>query len=314
MTLKKKEKLVCPNCGSENVIYDPKTGEYICKDCGFVIKQEFDLGPEWRHFDDELVDRRRTGAPLSFTKAGMGITTEIGDTSDIYKLPSHLRQRFMKMRKWHSRLMSNVDRNLKNAIHELKKMIEALNLPKYVEEEAARIYQQVVEAGLARGRNITNLLVGTLYLVIREFGIPKTLEEIEEATGIPRKEIARSYRLIVRSLGIKPKPLNPIEFIYRYATELNLPPEVTATAVEIVEKAREKNVTSGRGPQGIAAAAIYIAAIKHQHPIQIKEISEVANVTEVTIKNRYREIIKALGIEEEIEKLREKLEIGQISQ
>ena len=78
--------------------------------------------------------------------------------------------------------------------------------------------------------------------------------------------------------------------------------------VEIVEKAKEKNVTSGRGPQGIAAAAIYIAAIKHQHPIPLRRISEVAKVTEVTIKNRYREIIEALGIENEIEKLRINME------
>ncbi len=304
----KKEKLVCPNCGSENIIYDPKTGEYICKDCGYVVRQEYDLGPEWRHFDDEFVDRRRTGAPLSFTKVGMGVTTEIGDTSDIYKLPAHLRGKFMKMKKWQSRLLSTVDRNLKQAIHQLRQMAESLNLPNYVVEEAARIYQQVVEAGLARGRNINILLVGTLYLVIREFGIPKTLEELEEATGVPRKEIGRAYRLIVRELGIKPKPPNPIDYVYRFANELNLPPEVSAEAVEIINKAREKNVTSGRGPQGIAAAALYIAAIKHGINISPKKISEVANVTEVTIKNRYREIIKALGIEKEIEELRQKVE------
>ncbi|AAR39126.1 NEQ276 [Nanoarchaeum equitans Kin4-M] len=309
MVLKKKEKLVCPNCGSENIIYDPKTGEYICKDCGYVIKIEFDLGPEWRHFDDETVDRRRGGAPLSYAKVGRGLSTEIGDTSEIYKLKGELKQKFMRMRKWHSRVaLSAIDRNLKIALHELKKMVDKLNMPKYVEEEAARIYQKVVEKGLARGRNINTLLAGTLYLVIREYNIPRTLEELEKATGISKKDIAKAYRLIVRELGIKPKPISPADFVYRYASELNLPPEVTATAIEIIEEAKKKNIVSGRGPQGIAAAALYIAAIKHGKYVPLKKIGEIAKVTEVTIKNRYKEIINSLGIAEEIEKKRLQLE------
>ncbi|HIP63507.1 MAG TPA: transcription initiation factor IIB, partial [Archaeoglobus profundus] len=68
-------------------------------------------------------------------------------------------------------------------------------------------------------------------------------------------------------------------------------------AIEIIKKAEEKELTSGRGPTGVAAAAIYIASILCGERRTQREVAEVAGVTEVTIRNRYKELAEKLGID-----------------
>ena len=89
-----------------------------------------------------------------------------------------------------------------------------------------------------------------------------------------------------------------MDYVPRFASELGLSGETEAKAIEILEKAREKGVTSGRGPTGVAAAAIYLAGkITKDKQTQKGIAGRLAGVTEVTIRNRYEEIARELGIE-----------------
>ena len=76
--------------------------------------------------------------------------------------------------------------------------------------------------------------------------------------------------------------------------------------VEILSQALSLELTSGRGPIGIAAAALYIAGLLEGERRTQRDISEVSGVTEVTIRNRYKEIISRLNLEEEIKKIKAK--------
>jgi transcription initiation factor TFIIB len=59
----------------------------------------------------------------------------------------------------------------------------------------------------------------------------------------------------------------------------------------------ELRLTSGRGPAGIAAAATYIASLLTDERRTQGEIAKGAHVTEVTIRNRYKELTQRLNIE-----------------
>ncbi|MEM4295204.1 MAG: hypothetical protein QXS91_00090, partial [Candidatus Anstonellales archaeon] len=72
--------------------------------------------------------------------------------------------------------------------------------------------------------------------------------------------------------------------------------KVQKEAVKLIKKSLKKGLISGRGPTGVAAAAIYIAAAEQGERKTQKEVAEVAGVTEVTIRNRYRELKKELGL------------------
>ena len=97
-------------------------------------------------------------------------------------------------------------------------------------------------------------------------------------------------------------PSNPADYIARFASSLKLNAETQSNAIEILERAQKAELTSGRGPTGIAAAALYVAALLHGEKRTQREVADVAGVTEVTIRNRYKELLDELKLEKEIKK------------
>ncbi len=309
MPRKKKELVIkdeiikCPECGSTHIIRDYERGELICEDCGFVIEDNFiDQGPEWRAFDMEQGEKRaRTGAPMTMTLHDKGLSTEIGwKNKDSYgkNIPTKNRSQLYRLRKWQRRIrVSNAtERNLAFALTELDRMASALGLPRNVRETAAVIYRKAVEKNLIRGRSIQGVVAASLYGACRQVGVPRTLDEIANVANVGRKEIGRTYRFMTRELKLKLMPTKPDDYIARFCSELELPGEVQAKAHELLQMAAEKELTSGRGPTGVAAAAIYIASILTNNRRTQREVAEVAGVTEVTIRNRYKELTEKLGI------------------
>ncbi len=301
----------CPECASKNIFRNAEKGETICRDCGLVIEDRMvDFGQEWREFDEDGGSKgggRGSGIPTSQTQFDLGLGTEVGNTADIYKLGSvRDRDRIIRLKKWNIRISTAIERNLKVALAELKRVSSFLKLPKSVEEEAARIYRLAVQKGLVRGRSMESVVAGALYAACRRHEVPRTLDEMGEASGIEKKEIGRTYRFVTRELEISIKPSNPADYIPRFASALKLSAETQSKAVEILEMARDIELTSGRGPTGIAAAALYVASLIHGEKRTQREVADVAGVTEVTIRNRYKELIKRLKLAKMVEKSKKK--------
>ncbi len=294
----------CPECGGINLFYNNEKGEIICRDCGLVVEDKMiDHTQEWRDFDSDGAEkRRRTGAPSTYTQYDQGLGTEVGQKGDIYRLGGKAKNKFFRLRKWQYRISTAIERNLKLALAELKRVSSYLKLPKAVEEEAARVYTLAVQRGLVRGRSMESVVAGSLYAACRSHDVPRTLDELSEASGIEKKEIGRTYRFITRELGIKIMPSNPADYIARFASSLRLSAETQSKAIEILEQAQKSELTSGRGPTGIAAAALYVAALMHGEKRTQREVADVAGVTEVTIRNRYKELLEELDLEKELKK------------
>ena len=302
----------CPDCGSTNLREHRERGEVLCRSCGLVVEDKMvEFGQEWREFEDEGRgdSQRRTGAPMTYTQFDQGLGTEVGQKADLFQLSSKDRNRFFRLRKWQYRISTAIERNLKMALAELKRVSSYLKLPKSVEEEAALIYTQAVQRGLVRGRSMESVVAGALYAACRRHEVPRTLDELSEASGIEKKEIGRTYRFVTRELGINILPSNPADYIARFASSLKLQPDTQSTAVEILEEAQHAELTSGRGPTGIAAAALYVAALIHGERRTQREVADVAGVTEVTIRNRYKELLDKLRLEKRMKKIRAKKKI-----
>ena len=300
----------CPECESLNLYHDKEKGEIICRNCGFILDDKnVSLGKEWRDFDDgDSSQMKRGGSPTSFTRHDMGMGTSIGSEKDSYSLDKKRRYKFQRLKTWQKRLSNVMEKNLKIAIGELKRLSSQLNLPPSVEEEASKMYREAVERNLVRGRSIENVVAGVVYASCRRQNIPRTLEEINKASGVNKKEIGRSYRYVIRELKMKILPSDPTEYISRFSSILNYSPKTQSRAIEILSKALTLELTSGRGPIGIAAAALYIAGLLQGERKTQRDISEVSGVTEVTIRNRYKEIIEKLGLKDEIKKMKKKEE------
>ena len=297
----------CPECGSTNLLIQKERGEAICRDCGLVVEEKMiDFGQEWREFsEDSGTSRRRTGAPMTYTKFDKGLGTDIGRKGDIYQLSSKGKNKYFRLRKWQHRISTAIERNLKLALAELKRVSSYLKLPRSVEEEASRIYTMAVQRGLVRGRSMESVVAGALYASCRRHEVPRTLDELSEASGIEKKEVGRTYRFITRELGFRILPSDPVDYLPRFVSALKLSAETQSKAIEILQKARDAELTSGRGPTGIAAASLYVAALMNGEKKTQREVADVAGVTEVTIRNRYKELLKELGLKDELKKIKD---------
>jgi len=291
----------CPECGSTRLMRDYECAEIVCMDCGFVIAAKIaDRGPEWRAFDSEQrAKRTRVGAPLTYTIHDKGLSTMIDwHDRDIYgkSLSPGQKAQVYRLRKWQRRIRVSdaTERNLAFALSEITKIANNLNLPKSILETASVIYRKAVKERLIRGRSIQGVTAAAIYLACRQCKLARTLEEIAQASNVNKKEVGRSYRFLIKELNYFIPPLKPSQYITKFSNQLTMQGKVEEIAHKILATAKELKLTSGRGPTGIAAAASYIASVLTGERKTQREIAEIAQVTEVTIRNRYKELVERL--------------------
>jgi transcription initiation factor TFIIB len=297
-----KEQAGCPECESDSLV---KTGdgELMCDDCGLILEEEnIDRGPEWRAFNhSERQSKSRVGAPTTQTMHDKGLTTQIDwKDKDAYgrSISSEKRSQMHRLRKWQERIRTKDagERNLQFALSEIDRMSSALGVPRSVREVASVIYRRALKEDLIRGRSIEGVATACLYAACRKEGIPRSLEEISEVSRVERKEIGRTYRYVSQELGLAMEPVDPKKYVPRFASELGLSEEVQSKANQIIDETAEQGLLSGKSPTGYAAAAIYAASLLCNEKKTQREVADVAQVTEVTIRNRYQEQIEAMDI------------------
>ena len=301
-----KEELVkdkCPRCGKGKMVTDNESGEMFCSKCGFVMSEKLqESGPEWRSFtQDEHGDRARAGAPTSLTMHDMGLATIINpinrDASG-RPLTAAMKSTIERLRTWDSRSQVHepVDRNFRQAFSELNRLKDKLAISDAVIEKAAYIYRKALDKGLVRGRSISALMASALYAACRDTATPRNLKDIEIAANIKRKDIARCYRLLVKELDLKMPVTDSVQCVARIASKIGIEEKAKRYAIQVLKSAQEKEVSAGKDPMGLAAAALYLACVKTGEDKTQRDIAEAANVTEVTIRNRYKGLKELLNL------------------
>jgi transcription initiation factor TFIIB len=292
----------CPECDSEQLI--SSGDELVCDDCGLVVEEDMiDRGPEWRAFNQSERDSKsRVGAPTTQTMHDKGLTTQIDwKDKDAYgrSISSKKRSQMQRLRKWQERIRTKDagERNLQFALSETDRMASALGVPRSVREVASVIYRRALSEDLIRGRSIEGVATACLYAACRKEGIPRSLEEVAAVSRVEQKEIGRTYRYISKELGLKMEPVDPKEYVPRFCSELDVSEEVKMKANEIIDVTAEQGLLSGKSPTGFAAAAIYASSLLCNEKQTQREVAAVAQVTEVTIRNRYQEQIEAMGLQ-----------------
>src|SRR3989339_990002 len=274
----------CPECGSVDLTYDDQKGEIICNECGLIVEEKMvDSGQDAGGQFDKADKKGRGGAPMSMQKYDKGLTTNVGEISDIYKLEAGQTRKFLRLKKWQERVSTSIERNLRLAMAELRVIASYLNLPNVVRDEASRIYNYVLQRGLVRGRSMESVIAACLYAACRSYNIPRTLDEMATASDVERKEIGRTYRFIIRKLGIKVTQSSPKDYISRFSSLLQLSPKTQNEALNVLKDAEKVELTSGRGPAGIAAAALYVAALMNDEKKTQREVSKKKKEAQIQI-------------------------------
>ena len=303
----------CPECGSINLIHDYDTGERVCGDCGFVFPDPIiDQGPEWHAFnEEERAERSRVGMPESLFIHDKSLTTTLKPIYHDYSgRPIKDFSGMKRLAKWQdrSKVHSAFERNLAQALTELDRLIGKLDIPSPIKENAAVIYRKVLDKNSIRGRSIAAMVPACLYAACREAGISRTLQEIADASLVDKKAIVRCYNFLLRELNLQPLPPRSTHCVSKIAERIGISGKTQGRAVEIIQQVKKKRRTyfSGKDPRSVAAAALYFACCENNEmikgcsgfrkPVTQREIAETARLTEVTIRNRIRDLEKILGI------------------
>jgi transcription initiation factor TFIIB len=288
---------VCPECRSSVLIHDKGSGEIICGQCGVVVTESLvSTDPEWRAFTaSERESRPRVGSPISYSVFDKGLSTTISPIDRDHhgsKLSYDVKNQMRRLRRWQSRsrIDSSENKNLVTAMFELNMLAEKLHLPVSVREEAAVIYRRALDKELIRGRSISVIVAASLYAACRITRTQRTLRELSQHTSMDIKDVSRAYRLIQKELRLQMPVPSPQLKVPKIAAKLGVSEETQRRAVDLLRRAESLRATAGKGPMGLAAAALYIACLLNEENCTQKMISEAAGVTEVTIRNRYKNL------------------------
>ena len=274
----------CPEC---NGSVKQQGVESVCSHCGLVVSEDaIDPGPEWRSFDDDDTDRARTGAPLTRSRHDRGLSTEIGRST---RLKGRKRRRMARLRRQHKRtqIRSKAERNRVHAFTEIDHVVNALDLPESLKERSCVLFESAQKEGLLQGRSLEGFAAAAVYATCRTASVSRTLEEVVDAARATRNELDVAYDALNRELGLPTGPIDPREYLARFASKLDLPASVERRARELAARAREEGIDNGRNPCGVAAACLYTAAQQENVPVTQERAAAVADVTPVTVRATY---------------------------
>ena len=297
MVIEKKVDIeVCVECGGKE--FERNNDEsYSCVDCGLVRDDlMLDHSPQAK-YDEKGESKDHHGRPQNvFEHESM--TTEIAPAykgGDGSSLSSKEKQKWSRLRFLDNRgrIRDGKERNLAIALTELKRISTNMGLPPNIAKDAAMIYRKAVEKKLIRGRSIEGVVAASLYMACRMNLNPRTLDDVGKHSRTGRKEIGRTFRFIAKELEINVALANPEAYIPRFCSELSLQHNVVREAIEILQSVGDMAMVS-RGPTGIAGAAIYLSAKRNSSERTQSDVAKVAGVTEVTIRNRYKELCEHL--------------------
>jgi transcription initiation factor TFIIB len=292
---------ICSACNCNNsLISDQESGEVVCSNCGLVSSDKAsDTRAEWRDFGPESQKRIRTGRPTSLARGDMGLSTTIGKANRDASgrlLDGGTRYMVNRLRLWDSRIQLGApsEGGLMRAFDELNRLRSKLGLSEAMVEKAAYIYRKADEKKMARGRSISSLLGACIYLACREMDAPVTLKDITTASNIKRRDLSRSYRLLLIELDIKAPLVDPARCVVKIAKRVQLGERTTRQAISLMDDVAKTGVQVGKAPMCIAATVLYIACRKNQIDITQATLAEAAGITGVSIRNRVREFSKGL--------------------
>jgi transcription initiation factor TFIIB len=268
-----------------------------------ISEEELSRAPEWRAFDQVQREKLpRVGAPLNLAIHDRGLSTVIGWKNRDYagrRLNPETFSKIYRLRKWNrrSKIKDSRSRNLAQALSVMTELGNRLNLPRNVIETASVIYRRALNKNMIRGRTIKSIVVACVYAACRQCGVLRSLTDMAKAANIDRKTAARNYRFLLRQLDLDLPRVKLTGYLRRLISRLDLHGGAEMLALRLAEESEKNNLTNGRSPAGMAASCVYVSSRILDEGLTQNQVALEAQVTEVTIRNRYKDIINNLDIE-----------------
>ncbi|CAI7598591.1 unnamed protein product [Penicillium discolor] len=286
--------LVCPECKEDppNLEF-PDSHETVCGSCGLVLAdREIDLHSEWRTFsndDQNNDDPSRVGDASNPLLNGAQLETSIasggsGRARDLYRAQN-------------KQSGEKANKALLAAYKEIGALCDGFNIQKTVADTAKYLFKMVDDAKAFKGKSQEVIIAGCIFIACRQCKVPRTFTEIFAVTKVTRKEIGRIYKALEKmwSATMLLWKMAKLTTLLAITTRLLRPSQATFAIVTSVSVSLSDRVTAmgdlaGRSPLSIVAACIYMASFLMGHGKSAKEISQVAHVSDGTIRGAYKQL------------------------
>lgn len=299
--------VMCPDCKEfpPNIVEEFASGDMVCGSCGLVLGDRIvDTRSEWRTFsndDQGNDDPSRVGDAANPLLHGSQLQTTIafgdgtGRARDLHRAQN---------KSTHDK----ATKGLLAAYKEIGAHCDAVNIPKNVADTAKHLFKVVDDAKAFKGKSQEAIIAGCIFIACRQCKVPRTFREIYALTKVSKKDIGRTFKALekffasesikgsLQSGGVASGPdeyqtttsTNASDLCLRYCNQLGLKNQYVRVAQGLAEKMSTVGDLAGRSPLSVAAACIYMASSLLGNPKSAKEISQVAGVSDGTIRTAYK--------------------------
>jgi transcription initiation factor TFIIB len=285
-------------CSECNGLLITRDGETTCSQCGLVVHEEKIINDkDYSYYNESTV--RHSGSSENINIHDKGLPTSISKTNhDAWgrTLKNDTKIQMARLRRLQLRGMNNGDRTLSKGLGQINLICDKSNLPFSVRSRSSAIFRDVLAKGLIKGRSIISIASAAVYFTCREEQVVRSLEDIAQVSGTNKKEVARVYRFLLKNVVQlnKLQPYNFTKYINKIGSSMKISGEKQGDAIRLLLFIQQKTKhLAGKDPKGLAAAALYIVCKddeKIHHKIIQKDLAIAVNVTEVTVRNRYKDL------------------------
>ena len=290
----------CGQCNSTNIFHDCIRSEIICENCGLVLSDRIvSSKPDWRAYDSKEHNlKSRVGQPA--TRLNNHNLHTVIERNGRDALGNHIsvtrQKKYLRLSRINNRTREKQKRNLEGPINELKRIKSHLNLPNDIGETAVHYYEMALTRDLIKGRSVPVMIGAAIYIACRKKKYVLTMKDLTNVVGVSYKKLGRAIRIYLQHLNISNLDHDYTGHVYRLGASLELTMYTQSVAIEILKEAQKRNLTIGKAPMSLAAAAIYIAAVKTGEKRTQSEVAKAAQTTPVTVRNRFKEFKEGLQI------------------
>jgi transcription initiation factor TFIIIB Brf1 subunit/transcription initiation factor TFIIB len=299
MDLNKKpeqKKKVCISCKSDKLMIDNIKGYLVCGECA-VINQEFlDENPEFT-FDDENNGNgaSRYGCPSNYFFPKSALGTKIA-TKGYNKISALQRQGQMPYR----------EKSLLEVLERIQSKCKKYSVSQSIIDSAKILYKKVSDSKHIRGKrkgknmimrciNRRSMIASCVFYACKMQKEPRSPKEIADIYDLEIKHVHRGCRKILDYIDLNStfyqiKNSQAADFIERLSKKLNIDKKFIDISKDVCNNIHKLDIASTHEPPSVAAGCILLVANTFNLTITKKNISEIFDISDVTISKTYRKI------------------------
>lgn len=281
---------ICYKCGEREFIVED--GCIICRHCGRVIGQEIDYNQEWRFYGND-----ENGGRSDPTRCGIPINPLLPDSSLGTIILGNGQQAFRRLHRWNS--SNPKERSLIQAYNQIQEKTAKANIPVCIVDKAKVLYKTLSSEKIKRGTTRKGLMAACIFYILKDKQISRSTREISTIFELKQKKMTTGCKYFNEIMYSKNKdylnqiqPTTTADFIQRFSQKLSIDEKYQSLAIHICQLADKLGIISESTPPSIAVGCLYLMIQHFSFNITKKHLSEVCEISEVTISKSYKKLLE----------------------